>query len=200
MMSKPGPKLAGLLLAAGGSERLGTPKQLVRVGGESLVLRTARLLLTQSPTVTVVTGAHAAETGAQLKGLRVRLRRNAGWQSGMGGSLACGMNAIGDGMDGVLIMLCDQWRVSQQDLQTLVEAWKSDPSELVVSRWEDSFGAPAIFPRSLFPGLGNLTGDRGAKSLIAKQASVRFVDCPNAQFDLDTETDLQAAHTQHHSI
>ena len=183
--------MAGLLLAAGGSERLGEPKQLLKLRGESLVLRATRLLLTQTPNVTVVIGAHAAKVGQQLKGLPVCIARNEDWRLGMGGSIASGMSLISDEPDGVLIMLCDQWRISQQDLKNLVVDWKENPSEPVVARWKESHGSPAILPRCMFNGLQQLRGDRGAKSLIAKQLTVHFVDVLNAQFDLDTDKDLQ---------
>lgn len=180
------PRLAGLLLAAGGSERLGRPKQLVKLKGEALVLRAARLLLTQTPDVFVVIGAHAAEVGQQLKDLPVRIARNQGWRSGMGGSIVHGMCEIKNDPEGVLIMLCDQWRIEQQDLNDLVTGWKENPAELCVARWKKSYGPPAIFPRGLFDDLQRLSGERGAKTLIAKQSEVHFIAIPNAQFDLDT--------------
>ncbi len=82
------------------------------------MLRATRLLLSQTPNVTIVIGAHAAEVGLQLKGLPVRIKRNKDWRLGMGGSIASGMSLISDEPDGVLIMLSDQWRISQQDLKT----------------------------------------------------------------------------------
>ena len=184
-------RLAGLLLAAGGSERLGQPKQLVTMGGQSLVKRAARLLLTQTPNVNVVIGAHSARTGQQLNGLPVRIVRNKDWQSGMGGTIACGMNEIKGNFDGVLILLCDQWRLEHQDLKKLVEAWRGNPSVPAVASWKDSFGSPAIFPGATFKELQRLEGERGAKQLISRIAPAQYVDLPNAAFDLDTVEDLE---------
>ncbi|NIP18757.1 MAG: NTP transferase domain-containing protein, partial [Xanthomonadales bacterium] len=116
------PRLACLLPAAGGSERLGRPKQLLELDGEALVVRSARLLLEQSDEVTVVTGACAGQVGDALRELPVGLVHNRGWESGMGGSIAAGVRAIGDGPDGILIMLCDQWRITAGDLGRLVGA------------------------------------------------------------------------------
>ena len=109
----------------------------------------------------------------------------------MGGSIAQGMRATPKDADGVLILLCDQWRIGQDDLSGLVESWKRCPSEPAVARWDNSFGSPAIFPASLFDELRQLKGDRGAKSLIARQLQVNFCDMPNAGFDLDTGADLE---------
>lgn len=185
------PRLACLLLAAGGSRRLGKPKQLIDINGEVLVQRTARLLLTQSSRVTVVIGAHAAETGKALHGLRVAIARNEDWAHGMGGSIAHGMRSFPKDAEGVLILLCDQWRIGQGDLENLVQTWRQNPAETTVARWSESYGSPAIFPASLFDELRQLKGDRGAKSLIARQLQVNFCDIPNAGFDLDTGFDLE---------
>ncbi len=185
------PILSGLLLAAGSSERLGQPKQLVQFQGESLLRRTAGILLAQTDEVVVVSGAFSAEIEDELKDLPVHIQNNEAWRSGMGGSIACGMSMIGDESNGVLIMLCDQWRIGQPDLQDLVDIWKENPSVTVVARWKHSHGSPAIFPRHLFDDLQQLSGDQGAKHLIVKQLIVRFADMPNAQFDMDTEKDLQ---------
>ena len=149
------------------------------------------MLLTQTPNVFVVIGADAALVGQELKGLPVGITRNSEWQEGMGSSIACGMKEISNDLDGVLILLCDQWRVEQEGLKELLTAWKENPSVAVVARWEESHGSPAIFPQPLFDELRQLQGDRGAKALIARQSEVHFVDMPGAQFDLDTATDLQ---------
>jgi molybdenum cofactor cytidylyltransferase len=90
-----------------------------------------------------------------------------------------------------LILLCDQWRIGQQDLQHMVQTWKDNPAVPVVARWQESYGSPAIFPRLLYGELQQLQGDRGAKALITKQLLVHFADIPNAQYDLDTEADLE---------
>jgi molybdenum cofactor cytidylyltransferase len=185
------PKLAGLLLAAGASIRLGKPKQLVTFRSESLVKRAARSLLTQTPNVFVVIGAEAAQVGQQLKGLPVRIVRNDDWQKGMASSIACGVSEVSEDFDGVLILLCDQWRIAQKDLKELINVWKENPAIPVVARWSGSYGSPAIFPHHLFDELRHLQGDRGAKALVARQSEVHFVDMHNAQFDLDTRADLQ---------
>ena len=184
------PKIAGLLLAAGESRRLGQPKQLVKVKGESLVLRTARLLLTQTPNVHVVVGANTAEIAQSIEKLPVRITRNSKWQDGLGSSIACGMNQIAGNFDGVLIMLCDQWRVEHQDLNDLVEAWNENPSVPTVATWKESFGSPAIIPKIMFEDLMQLKGERGAKCLLEAASPIRQVDLPNAGFDLDTIEDL----------
>lgn len=184
------PVLACLMPAAGGSERLGRAKQLIDFEGQTLVSRAAKLLLGRSARVVVVTGAYAFEVGDVLRGLPVTLVHNAAWRSGMGGSIAAGMHALGDGPDGVLIMLCDQWRVGGHDLDQLVDAWRTRPSAVATASFDGACGPPAIFPRRLFADLRGLQGKAGAKGLIRREAAVLPVEIPGARHDLDTLEDL----------
>jgi len=194
------PTLACLLLAAGGSHRLGVAKQLLCLNGESLVHRSARLLLAQSSIVVVVTGARPSEVAQEIQDLPARIEHNSNWLAGMGGSIATGMRLMAEEIDGVLLMLCDQWRIDQADLQTLFHAWLEAPSRVTSSRWMENFGSPAIFPRHMFSDLSQLHARQGAKELIRNQTRVHMVDLPNAQFDLDTSADLQAMRDYEKSV
>jgi molybdenum cofactor cytidylyltransferase len=182
--------LAGLLPAAGDAGRLGRPKQLVRLGEESLVRKAAGLLLQRAAPVIVVTGAAAPEVSAELAGMAVTMAHNPAWRNGLGGSIAVAMKAVPGNADGVLVLLCDQWRIGRDDLEILDQAWRADPSRIVAASWEGQAGAPAIFPRRLFGELRVLEGRRGAQGLIARHRGVR-VTLPNAAQDLDTREDLE---------
>lgn len=185
------PDLGGLLLAAGGSARLGQPKQLIQLAGESLLSRTVNLLLAQFSDLVVVTGAFAPGVRQQLPSPGVRIEHNEQWQAGMGGSIAAGMRAVSDDLDGVLIMLCDQWRIDDDDLQALIQSWKKEPETIATASWGEILGPPVIFPGHLFGRLRQLRGPQGAKSLVEQQSGICQVEIPNAQFDLDTDEDLQ---------
>ena len=185
------PSLAGLLLAAGGSERLGQAKQMLTLGGETLVRRSANLLLEQAANVVVVTGADAANVSDELRDLPIRLVHNGEWRAGLGGSIAAGVDALSDEFEGVLILLCDQWRIGQSDLDALCEAWKNETTLVAAASWGERYGSPSIFPRHMFSDLSQLRGDSGARGLIRRQPSVRFVDIPHARYDLDTPADAE---------
>jgi molybdenum cofactor cytidylyltransferase len=190
-------KFAAILLAAGPSSRLGQAKQLVKVGGESLVRRATRMLLNMDPvSLTVVTGFADDAVDRQLSELPVRLARNDDWEQGMGGSIACGARNISEDVDGVLITLCDQWRLEERDLIRLISMWRTDISHISTALWyEDKdriYGPPALFPRKLIRELCILKGSRGAKALINQNlANVRFVEMSNAAYDLDRPEDLE---------
>jgi len=198
MMKSPEPgKFAAILLAAGPSSRLGQAKQLVRLDGESLVRRTARLLLSVDPvSLTVVTGFADDAVEQELSDLPVRIAQNDDWEQGMGGSIACGVQNISEEVDGVLITLCDQWRIEGSDLFSLISMWLSDISRITTASWFDDkanvYGVPVLFPRYYIRELASLTGSMGAKAVISQNlANVQFVKMENAAYDLDRPEDLE---------
>ena len=190
-------KLAAVLLAAGGSSRMDRPKQLLRIEDEALVTRMAGRLIDLKPrSVMVVTGSAWQAVNDQLSGLPIQIVHNPRWEEGMASSLAAGVKILPAEIEGVLIMLCDQWRVGLADLHELVQAWNTDISHLVAACWPDEgrrvIGPPAIFPRALFEELTALKGDRGARLVIEKHRQcATFVAMNNARFDLDEPADLE---------
>ncbi len=176
---------------------MGRPKQLLRIEDEALVTRMARCLSNLKPlSVMVVTGSAWQAVNDQLSGFPVQIVHNPCWQEGMASSLAAGVKNLPAEIEGVLIVLCDQWRVELADLQALVRAWNADISHLAAACWHDEgrqvIGPPAIFPRALFEELTALKGDRGARSVIENHRKcATFVAMNNARFDLDEPADLE---------
>ena len=186
-----------MLLAAGPSSRLGQSKQLVRVGDETLVRRAARLLVDAGlDYITVVTGCDAELVTAELEGLQLGAVYNRDWAQGMGSSINCGARKMPQAVDGVLVMVCDQWRLEESHLRRLVEAWKSDISRIYVACWDDKeafvSGPPVVFPRKLIPELKGMHPRRGARQLIDRHMDItEFVKMENAAFDLARPEDLE---------
>lgn len=190
-------QLGVILLAAGGSSRLGQSKQLLQFDGVPLVRRQAELLLSLEPAcVVVVSGAEQLAVEQALIGLPVQRVHNPNWPQGMGTSLACGIQAMPERVRGALLLLCDQWRVTAEDLHGLVAAWQPEPTKAVSAEWGNDSGhgvagAPAIFPRALFARLLKLQGDRGAQQLLKNfPGGTQHFNMPNAAFDIDVESDL----------
>lgn len=186
--------LGAILLAAGGSSRLGRPKQLEVIDGQPLVARQAQLLLHLQPAcVVVVTGAVDHEVRQALAGLPLEFVHHADWSRGMGQSIARGIEAMPERVRGALLLLCDQWRIGQDDLESLIETWTREPHKAVVSAWDGASGPPVIFPRALFQRLLTLRGDRGARQLLKRYSGgLERVSMPNAKFDLDRPGDSDA--------
>jgi len=186
-----------VLLAAGPSTRLGQPKQLVKIGDECLAHRSARLALSLHPvSVTVVTGREAERVTRELADLPVDTVFNRNWANGMGASINHGVRSMSGDVDGVLLMVCDQWRLQEADLKRLVATWTTDISHICVACWKEGkaeiSGPPAIFPRKLIPELRSMQEHRGARQLIDRYMDiVEFVEMENAAFDLDRPEDLE---------
>lgn len=190
-MSDPA-RVAILILAAGGSARLGRPKQLVPFGGRPLVLHAAECALAAAlGPVWVVLGAHADAVGAALAALPVRTQGHPGWATGLGGSIAAGTAAIlrdpAGPPEGILLMLCDQPGLSPAHLQALATAWQSAPSGMAASGYGGARGVPALLGAQHFPALLALKGPQGAKPLLARAAELPF---PAGGWDVDTPEDL----------
>jgi molybdenum cofactor cytidylyltransferase len=192
-------RCAAVLLAAGASTRLGQPKQLVRLEGESLLRRTGRLAIEAgcSPTL-VVLGFDADPMRAELNGLAVDVVVNQDWQEGMGASLRAGMEAlrtVDPQPQAVLILVCDQPRLSAGHLNTLLTRHKTATATsdiaITASVYACRAGVPAIFAARAFPKLRSSQGDRGAKDLIrAHAAQVQGVPWPDGEIDIDLPSDL----------
>jgi molybdenum cofactor cytidylyltransferase len=89
-------------------------------------------------------------------------------------------------------MLADQALLQADSLKGLISAWRQQPDRIAAACYAGSLGAPAIFPQRLFPDLLGLRGDRGAKQILRVRAQeVTGIVMPDAEFDLDTKTDLK---------
>ena len=190
-------KLVGvIILAAGGSTRFGTPKQLFKYQGHSLVRRAAITALNcNAGPVVVSVGANREEVQVELSGLDVATVANTDWQQGMSTSLILALDFFTrefPSIDAVLFLLCDQPRVDAAKLIDLLEAYETTGEPIVASEYNNTLGVPALFDRSMFGELMRLTGDQGAKSVIKHHINrVRRVSMPEAAFDIDSLADVE---------
>lgn len=193
--------LGAILLAAGSSSRLGQSKLLLQIDGQPLVrLQASKLMALNPACVVVVTGAEQAAVEHSLQGLALQCVHNHNWQKGMGSSLAFGIAAMPERVRGALLLLCDQWKITTEDLLALGEAWDRSPAVAVTAQWNEestgeprqtTFGPPVVFPRMMFPSLTKLRGDRGAQQILKRyKPGVQRIDLPNAGFDIDQPFDL----------
>jgi molybdenum cofactor cytidylyltransferase len=183
---------AAIVLAAGASRRMGRPKQLIEIDGESLIRRVVLVALATAPTRTlIVVGAYADEVFAKVADLKVERVDCLGWDEGMAASLRTGIAALRetDG-DGVLLLLCDQPGLDHAHLCGLCTTWRGDESCAVASAYADTIGVPALLPRTWFADLRALRGDSGARELLRSRGSrVVAIKAPALARDIDLPGD-----------
>ena len=183
-----------VLLAAGESRRYGDIKQLVEIDGQPMVRRVARTALDQGVPVIVVTGANAERVEAVLDDLPLQIIRHAGWQDGIGSSLAAGIRCVETSFPqaaAALLCLADQPLVGATLFQTMLQRHEEVPERLLVTEQDGISGPPVLFPRDFFAALTVLSGARGAHGLIEQEAArvERFASINSV--DVDTPQDLQ---------
>jgi len=188
---------AVVILAAGKSSRMGTPKQLITYKRKSLLRHAVESALeTVMRPVIVVLGAHTNAVKKEMEGLNVELIENREWEEGMASSLRCGLAAVqkmSNDVDGIIFMVCDQPFVTKSLLNRLLRAQNKTGFPIVASSYEGNLGIPALFHKSLFAKLMNLKGDTGARKLIRQDESlVTTVAFPKGMIDIDTKADYEA--------
>ena len=187
-------RIAAVILAAGESRRLRQPKQLIQLAGESLLRRTARLTLEAGcAPVFVVLGYDSERMCPELNGLSVEAITNGDWEEGMGSSVRCGVAAAERaGAEGVLLLVCDQPRLTAKHLRTLLARHRQAEGSITASRYEGRVGVPAVFAARLFPELLQIEGDRGARQVIERHGqAVQAVDWPEGAVDVDLPEQLR---------
>lgn len=184
--------LAILIMAAGQASRFGACKQLVEYQGKPLLQHAIEKAQALNPNhVYVISGAwHDELVQAQRQCVidDVPLLLNSNWQQGLGNSIAFGVSQLAPRYSFVMVLLADQVALTTQDLQRLLQHY--DEEQIVCGFYAGKRGVPAIFPQSYFYKLRQLSGELGAKALLA---SDNVIPCalPNARLDIDTIQDLE---------
>lgn len=191
--------LAGVVLAAGASSRLGRAKSLLTYKGRPLICGVvAAAGAVCDAGVTVVTGAGQAAVTEALTGMAdspgvLNCVHNEQWQAGMGSSLATGVRYVATHLPdarAILLMLCDQPGVGAHQLAALAQLWHAKPDLPAAAAYAETYGAPAVFPRSWFDRLMSLDDDQGARALLRQCPDLQLLDMPEAAADIDTVDDL----------
>lgn len=183
------------ILAAGRSVRMGRPKPLVEIGATSLLERSIRAGR-ESParSVTVVTGSAQREVEALAGSLGAGTIWNDRYRDGMATSVATAAGHAGvqaDPAAGLLLVGCDQPFLTAGILKRMMATARDDRSRVVACRYGETTGIPALFPSDLWPLLLELTGDRGAKSILERHSGrlVR-IDWEAGRINVNTAADL----------
>jgi molybdenum cofactor cytidylyltransferase len=196
MSASPIQQCATIVLAAGKSSRLGTPKQLLDYQGKSLLeLTVEKALATKLGPVVVVVGANGELVKNQLEQFPVTIVVNEAWEEGMASSIRAGINEVlgrWEETDGLMILVCDQPLLETTHLHQLLKVQHQVGASAVASSYQDRLGTPALFHFSLFEELKNLKGDAGARKILGNpELNIASVPFEDGAFDIDTKEDYE---------
>lgn len=189
--------IGGVILAAGGSSRMGQPKQLLAIGGQPMVRRVTETVCSAGlGQVLVVVGAQAKAVQEILAGLPVDIVVNDDWVEGMATSLRAGVSALRPEIEATLVILADQPALATNLIGALVTRYQATRALIVAPFYKAQRGNPVLFDRSLFPELLAIEGDRGARELISRyEHALERVELEDAAviLDVDTRSDYEKA-------
>jgi molybdenum cofactor cytidylyltransferase len=183
---------AAIILAAGESSRLGMPKQNLLFNGQTLLQRVVDAAKkAKCQPIIVVLGANADKI-APIPGIITIYNQD--WKEGMASSIRMAIQEIekDDRIHNAIIMLCDQPFVNSDLIDKMVYAKAQSQSRIIACGYNKTMGVPALFDRSLFIELSTLSGNEGAKEILAGQAQdLTIVPFDLGSVDIDTIADYE---------
>ena len=183
--------IGAVVLAAGGSSRLGQPKQLLKFRGETLVRRAVRAASEAGCDPVIVVA------GETVRAIRSEVApavivENPQWRKGVGTSIRRGLEELPKSVDAVVLLACDQPFVDASIVAKLIAVWEETGRPITASSYANTLGVPALFDRSCFEALLKLPDDSGAKMLIASRpADVSAIAFEQGTIDIDTPEDFE---------
>jgi molybdenum cofactor cytidylyltransferase len=189
--------VAGIILAAGASSRMGQAKQLLKWQGKTLLQHTIETAQQSalSPLV-VVLGARASQIQAHLVNCQAEIILNEKWESGMGSTIAAGLKyalQLRPELEGACFLLTDQPYLRPPIITEMLRQFRRTGAVGVAARYKDTLGVPALFHQQLFTELLALDGQRGAQPLLRKYArEIESISFPKGAIDMDYPEDWNA--------
>lgn len=182
--------IAAVILAAGGSSRFGQPKPLLDWDGRPLIAHTADIAWTaELAPIHVVVGAAAEAVSAALAGRPVQVFTNYRWEQGLSTSLSLGVSTLPPDVEAAVFLPADQPLLTPELLRALVTAYRESGRPIVVPTIAGERRNPALFARTLFPELANLSGDVGGRALWSVYPHhIKEVPWPNVDELADVDT------------
>jgi len=183
--------VAGILLAAGSSARMGRNKLLLELGGETVIRRAARRAVAVLDPVIVVLGHEANLVRQELVGLPCRTIVNPEHASGIHSSVQTGIAALPADAEAAVVLLADMPLVTPTMIARLVETFRTSGAPLVISEYGDAVAPPHLYGRTLFPELVE-SGGCGRQVIRRHRARGAMMSWPaSALTDLDEPADCE---------
>jgi molybdenum cofactor cytidylyltransferase len=193
-MSREKEKVAGLLLAAGASTRMGQPKQLLRMGEETLLDRILGEVLGSELDLTVLVLGHQAQEIRQhlrtdLHHPNLKIIENKHYLDGISTSIITGLSEVEDVFDHVMIILADMPLINSSLINLLLNEYLGSHLQLGAIKLIGRRSHPVVIGRQFYDELHQLKGDVGARDLFLKHAhQVCLVEPEKDYDDVDIDT------------
>ena len=190
-------QIEGILLAAGESRRMGFPKPLLRLNGETFLIHVAKTMLLSVERLIIVLGAHREEVAATIPAdSRTTIIENPDYALGQLSSVQAGLGAVSADADAVIVHLVDHPTVRPETFGQLTKEYGVSGKPILIARYRGNRGHPVLFDRSIFDELRRAPASVGARAVVTADADrVVYVDVedPGVLLDLDTPADLSRA-------
>ena len=182
-------KTAAIVLAAGGSSRFGSPKQLARWRGQTFIEQVVDVALaSKADPIIVVLGAEHDQCQSLLKNKPIKIVVNQRWAEGQSTSMQAGLAALPAEVSCTLFLLIDLPGITPDIINAIIERYRQTRAPLVWPEFAGQRGHPVLFDRSLFAELNQISGDTGGKPVLKAhqaQAEQVIVTTPTIIQDFD---------------
>lgn len=187
-MTESSPKIAGIILAAGESRRLGTPKQLLPWRGEPLLRHVARLAVkSQLDPVIVVVGYQSNEVSMALSQIKVICAVNPDWSAGQSASIRFGLGFLDKDVDACLFFMSDQPQIPVSLVRKIIDKYIKGHASIIAPRVNERRGNPVLFDRATFKELSQLKSNEGGRKLF-DHYQVEYVEWKDDSIFIDVDT------------
>jgi len=184
---------AAIILAAGNSSRLGSPKQLLKYNGTNLLTNLIQeVKQVNFSQITVVLGAYSDQILSEIPVQNIHIVQNTHWNQGIGTSIHAGIQSLNTEtyLKGCVFMVCDQPYLTNQLLNDLITNHQSGPKGIVAALYDGIAGTPAVFSSTYFSELAELPPEEGAKTILKKHKDdTLYVHFEDGKYDIDTLSD-----------
>jgi len=186
-------RVAGIVLAAGGSERMGEPKQLLMWRNKTFIEQVISIAKDSGLwPIVVVSGAYSDQIKKVIEPLSVQIVNNKHWEGGQSTSILMGLEALPPDIGAAVFLLVDQPQIEPRLIQKMAEVHAGTLASIVAPQIDGQRGNPVLFDQVTFPELMSLQGDIGGRALFSRYKIhwVEWLD-PDVLYDVDTEEDYQ---------
>lgn len=191
-----------ILLAAGNSTRMGSPKQLLLYQGKILLERIVdtSLQVFDNNKIIIVLGANHSEIAFQIKDKITLVSVNEEWESGMASSIKSGLQTLLNHfpeMERCFISVCDQPYLSSEVFIEMLKLADYSSKEIIAAEYAGTIGVPVLFSKKYFKKLLHLSGEQGAKKIIQQNMDdVNIFTFDEGAIDIDTPSDYENLKTK----